>query len=78
MKTIKKGNEVRRVSEKDAMFFVKNGWNYCPKSEYKTEVKPEPKPKVEEVSISDNISDKKTRKLRKENKRKKHEAKNIN
>ncbi len=69
MKTIKRGNEVRRVSEKEAMFFVKNGWNYCPKSEYKSDIKKSAK--VDEVEVTD----KKKRKLRKENKRKKYQTK---
>jgi len=77
MKTIKRGNEVRRVSEKEAMFFVRNGWNYCPKEEWKkvrgTNTKP--KTEVEEVEVKDNVSDKKKRKLRKENKRIKYKTK---
>jgi hypothetical protein len=77
MKTIKRGDEVKRVSEKEAMFFVRNGWNYCPKSEWKVNRKTQTKPKVEveELEVTDNISDKKKRKMRKENKRKKYEAK---
>jgi len=77
MKTIKRGDEIKRVSEKEAMFFVRNGWNYCSKSEWKTNRKTQIKPKVEveELEISDNISDKKKRKMRKENKRNKYETK---
>jgi hypothetical protein len=71
MKTIKRGDEVKRVSEKEAMFFVRNGWNYCPKNEYKSDRKKSVK--VDEVEVTNNISDKKKRKLRKENKRKKYQ-----
>jgi hypothetical protein len=35
MKTIKNGKEIRRVSDKDAAAWVKKGWNYCPKTEFK-------------------------------------------
>ena len=77
MKTIKRGDDVKRVSEKEATFFVRNGWNYCPKEEWKkvrgTNTKT--KTEVEEVEVKDNISDKKKRKLRKENKRKKYQTK---
>ena len=77
MKTIKRGDEIKRVSEKEAIFFVRNGWSYCSKSEWKVNRKTQTKPKVEveELEVTDNISDKKKRKMRKENKRKKYEAK---
>lgn len=77
MKTIKRGDEIKRVSEKEAMYFTKNGWNYCSKEEWKTNRKIQTKPKVEveELEVTDNISDKKKRKMRKENKRKKYETK---
>jgi len=36
MKTVKKSKEVRRVKDKAAVKMVKSqGWQYCPKSEYK-------------------------------------------
>ena len=35
MKTIKRNNEIKRVSEKETIFFVRNGWEYCSKSEWK-------------------------------------------
>ena len=35
MKTIKKGNETKRVKEKEAISLCKKGWKYCPKSEFK-------------------------------------------
>jgi hypothetical protein len=39
MKTVKKGKEIRRVSEKEAPQLVKSGWAYCPKGEWKTNVR---------------------------------------
>ena len=76
MKTIKRNGEIKRVSEKEAMFVVRNGWEYCSKSEWKKERGVKTKTEVEQEVITDNISDKKKRKLRKENKRKKYETKN--
>jgi hypothetical protein len=35
MKTIKKSDEIKRVSDKDAMKFVAGGWSYIPKEEWK-------------------------------------------
>ena len=74
MKTIKKRNEVRRVSDKDAIVMTNRGWKYCPKNLWKEEVVKRPiKDMVEE---NENISDKKKRKLRKDNKRKRYEGTN--
>ena len=40
MKTIRKGEEIKRVSDEDAEFKVKNqGFEYCPKNLRKTEVR---------------------------------------
>ncbi len=40
MKTIKKGNEIKRVSDDDAEDRVKNqGYEYCPKNVWKTSVR---------------------------------------
>ena len=45
MKTVKKGKEVRRVKDKAALnMTTKEGWKYCPKSEYKAA----PKEKTED------------------------------
>lgn len=76
MKTVKKGNEVKRVDDNTAEIMIKSGWKYCPKHEWKS-LKPSKKPKmeVETSEVSDNLSEKKKRKLRKENKRKKYETK---
>lgn len=73
MKTIKRNDEIKRVSEKEAIFFVRNDWQYCSKSEWKKNRGIKVKTEVEQEVINDNISDKKKRKLRKENKRKKYE-----
>jgi hypothetical protein len=35
MKRIKKGSEVKRVSDKIAEKLVSEGWKYCPKSVWK-------------------------------------------
>lgn len=35
MKTVRKGSEVRRVSEEEADALVKERWKYVPKSEWK-------------------------------------------
>jgi hypothetical protein len=35
MKTLKKGTDVVKKSDAEAMDLVKKGWAYCPKSEYK-------------------------------------------
>jgi hypothetical protein len=73
MKNIKKGETIKRVSDTEAIFFVKNGWEYCSKSEWKKNRGVKVKTEVEQEVITDNISDKKKRKLRKENKRKKYQ-----
>jgi len=73
MKTIKKGEQLKRVSDKDAMFFVKNGWEYCPKNLWKEGRKKRTKPVEGIETETTNMSDKKKRKLRKEIKRKKYE-----
>ena len=73
MKTIKKGESIKRVTDSEAIIFVKSGWEYCPKNEWKKGRVTRSKNVKEE--IQDNISDKKKRKLRKENKRKKYQNK---
>ena len=40
MKTIKKGNNIRRERDKYADQLVdKHGWNFCPKSEWRNKVR---------------------------------------
>jgi hypothetical protein len=73
MKTIKRGNEIKRVSDKEAIDMVKFGWEYCPKNLFKEGKKNKPVKNLDEDI--DSMSDKKKRKLRKENKRKKYESK---
>ena len=72
MKTIKKNDEIKRVSDNEANHLVKFGWEYCPKNLWK-----EGRKKISNVegleNETGNMSDKKKRKLRKENKRKKYQ-----
>jgi len=35
MKTIIKGKDVKRVTDKEASSYIKEGWKYCPKSVFK-------------------------------------------
>tara|TARA_Y100001963_G_C6574960_1_gene350686 strand:+ start:280 stop:483 length:204 start_codon:yes stop_codon:yes gene_type:complete len=35
MKNIKKGKEIKRVSDKDAAQAVNEGWKYCPNREWR-------------------------------------------
>ncbi len=73
MKTIKKGHEIKRVSDKEAIKMVRFGWEYCPKNLFKEGKKSRPIKDLDEER--DNMSEKKKRKIRKENKRKKYETK---
>jgi hypothetical protein len=75
MKTVKKDGEIKRVDDLTADYMVQTGWEYCSKSEWKT-IRPNKKSDKELVieEISNNLSDKKKRKLRKENKRNKYES----
>jgi hypothetical protein len=36
MKTIKKNDEIKRISDKEAPDMIGKGWKYCPKSEWKS------------------------------------------
>lgn len=73
MKTIRRNNEIKRVSDKEAMNMVKFGWEYCAKEVWKENRKKKTVKNLE--TEGDNMSDKKIRKIRKENKRKKYESK---
>jgi hypothetical protein len=61
MKCIKKGDEIRRVSDVDADNKVKvHGWTFAPKAEWKTKVRDANKKTVEvninaEVVVDKNI-----------------------
>ena len=35
MKNIKKGKQIKRVSDEEAASQVKKGWKYCPNSEWR-------------------------------------------
>jgi len=39
MKTMKLGDEIKRVSEKEAVSYLKRGFSYIPKSEWKEKVR---------------------------------------
>ena len=39
MKTVKKAKKIERVTDLKAQNMVKNGWQYCPKSEWKNKVR---------------------------------------
>lgn len=39
MKTIKKGKEIKRVSDKDADRYIKDGYSFCAKKEWKKNVR---------------------------------------
>ncbi len=77
MKTIKKGDDIRRVEDSQAESMVSNGWDYCSKELWRDhrprKVSKKNHTKLDEV-ISDNLSDKKKRKARKELKRKKQQS----
>lgn len=81
MKTIKKNGEVKRVEDTQADTMVTlGGWEFCTKEEWKKnrkvkKVNNNTPTDLDIEDISDNLSDKKKRKLRKENKRKKYESK---
>jgi hypothetical protein len=43
MKTLKRNSDVIRAKEKDVKSYLNNGYNYCPKSEWKKLEKKEEK-----------------------------------
>ena len=60
MKCIKKGDEIRRVSDVDADLKVKvHGWTFAPKAEWKTKVRDANKKTVEVDINAEVIIDKK-------------------
>jgi hypothetical protein len=52
MKTIVKNGEYQRLNDSDADMKVKTGWKFCPKSEWKTNVRDTGKPTKEEVEAA--------------------------
>jgi hypothetical protein len=66
MKCIKKGDEIRRVSDVDADNKVKvHGWSFVPKSEWKTKVRDANKKTVEVDINAEVVVDKKLAKRQK-------------
>jgi len=66
MKCIKKGDEIRRVSDVDADNKVKvHGWSFVPKSEWKTKVRDANKKTVEVDINAEVVIDKKLAKRQK-------------
>jgi hypothetical protein len=60
MKCIKKGDEIRRVSDQDADNKVKvHGWSFSPKAEWKTKVRDANKKTVEVDINAEVVVDKK-------------------
>ena len=39
MKTVRKGDDIKRVSNIDAERLIKNGWNYIPKNIWKKNIR---------------------------------------
>ena len=39
MKTMRKGDTIVRAEEQQINHYLKNGYSYCPKSEWKTQVR---------------------------------------
>lgn len=58
MKTMKLGDDIKRVSEKEVDTYLKRGYSYIPKSEWKEKVRVSVKQKVEKV---EGIEEKKTK-----------------
>jgi hypothetical protein len=80
MKTLrhKKTGEIKRLNDKEAHKLVIQshlGWEYCSKSELKTQ-KPKTEKKETNTLESSTLSDKKVRKQRREEKRIRHEQNN--
>jgi hypothetical protein len=66
MKCIKKGDEIRRVSDQDADNKVKvHGWAFAPKSEWKTKVRDANKKTIEVDINAEVVVDKKLAKRQK-------------
>ncbi len=66
MKCIKKGDEIRRVSDVDADNKVKvHGWSFVPKSEWKTKVRDANKKTIEVDINAEVVVDKKLAKRQK-------------
>lgn len=53
MKTIKKGKDIERVTNKKADQMVDSGWNFCSKSEWKKNVRDFSKKEIKEKVIKE-------------------------
>jgi hypothetical protein len=62
MKTMRKGKEILRVSEKQQDDFLERGYEYCPKKVWKDEVRVIKKKKEE---IKENLNEKTTKRGKK-------------
>ena len=58
MKTMKLGDEIKRVCEKEADSYLNRGYSYIPKSEWKEKVRGSVKQKVEKT---EEVTEKKTK-----------------
>jgi len=65
MKCIKNGDEIKRVSDVDAMVKVGQGWAYCKKSEWKKKGKPQEKVVEVVAANTDEVVEKKAKKHKK-------------
>lgn len=76
MKTVKLGNDVRRVIDSNVAYWIKRGYVLCPKSEWKTlrdgDSKSKSMPEV--ADVAEIKTAKKDNSRGKDYKRKKHEA----
>lgn len=78
MKTLKKGEKIIRVKDNEVDKYLKTGYEYCAKNLWKESKRNKRKnnPDLQLRDEKTNLSDKKKRKIRKENKRKKYESNN--
>jgi hypothetical protein len=64
MKTIKKDGKIKRVTDKNADTLVaKNGWSFCPKSEFKA-INTKTQEVVQDVEVTSKKSKKSNKKLK--------------
>ena len=79
MKTIKKDEVIKRVSDDKAAELVRDGWSYTSKTEWKTLVRDINLNKTEKLVEKDKIIDQKTsRQINKDRKRRKRERRREN
>ena len=79
MKTIKKDEVIKRVSDDKAADLARDGWSYTSKTEWKTLVRDINLNKTEKLVEKDKIIDQKTsRQINKDRKRRKRERRREN